>query len=160
MKAVIIYYSLDGNTELIANMISKRIGSDLIKLRPKKEVAKEGFRKFFWGGKGVIFKDKPELLNEKIILDHYDTVIIGTPIWAGSFTPPILSFISSTPIKDKSIHIYSCSLGGGTEKCFQKLRELLKGNTVISTAEFVEPTKCDKSQVEQQVEQFCRSIKD
>jgi flavodoxin len=159
MKAVVVYYSLEGNTELIADMISKRTGADLIKLIPKKEYSREGFKKYFWGGKSVIFKNKPKLLNGDINLDHYDTVIIGTPVWAGSFTPPIRSFLSKYIMKNKSVYLYTCSAGGDTEKCFTHLKEKLKGNTVKSTAEFIAPIKAEISELEKSVDDFCREIK-
>ncbi len=159
MKAVIVYYSLDGNTELIADMISTRIGADTIKLQPEKEIAREGFKKFFWGGKSVIFKEKPTLLNKNLNIDDYDTVILGTPIWASTFTPAILSFVSQVSLKGKTVHLYACSLGGDADKCFTKLKELLKDSTIGSTASFKEPIKEDKQKVEQQVEQLCSAIK-
>ncbi len=160
MKAAIIYYSLEGNTELIANMISKRTGAELIKLMPKKEIAKDGFKKFFWGGKSVVFKEKPELLNHNIQLKNYDTLIIGTPIWAGSFAPPLLSFLSSYEIKGKKLHLYACNSGGETQKCFRKLEDKLMDNTIISTAGFQDPTKLEMKKLEKLVDAFCEKIKE
>ena len=160
MKAVVVYYSLGGNTELIADMISEKVGADKIKLQPEKEIAKEGFKKFFWGGKSVIFKDKPILLNKNLNLDHYDTVILGTPIWAATFTPAILSFVSQVSLKGKKVHLYACSSGGDASKCFTKLRELLKDSTIIGTASFKDPIKEEKQKVEQQVDELCSSIKE
>lgn len=159
MKAVVVYYSLDGNTEYIADMISKEVGADTIKLQPEKEIAKEGFKKFFWGGKSVMFKEKPVLLNKNLNLEDYDTVIIGTPIWAGSFTPAILSFVSQVSLKGKKLHLYACCAGGDTEKCFTKLKAMLGDSSIISTARFVNPTKDDKQKVKQQVGELCNSIK-
>jgi flavodoxin len=160
MKAVVVYYSLDGNTELIADMISKEVGADKIKLQPEKEIAKEGFKKFFWGGKSVVFKEKPTLLNKNLNLDAYDTVIIGTPIWAGSFTPAILSFVSQVSLKGKKLHLFACCSGGDTGKCFTKLKEMLQDSTIISTARFVDPIKDEKQKVEEQVGKLCNSIKE
>jgi flavodoxin len=159
MKAVIVYYSLEGNAELIANMISARMGADVIKLIPEKKIAKDGFKKFFWGGKSVIFKEKPRLMNDNLVLDKYDTVIIGTPIWAGSFTPPINTFLTESKIKGKSIYLFACHSGGGTQKCFERLKQRLKDNTIISTAEFLDPTKNDMNSVAKLVDSFCKTIK-
>jgi flavodoxin len=160
MKAVVVYYSLDGNTELIADMVSKKVGADKIKLQPEKEIAKEGFKKFFWGGKSVIFKEKPVLLNRDLNLDSYDTVIIGTPIWAATFTPAILSFVSQVSLKGKKVHLYACSSGGDAGKCFTKLKELLKDSTIINTVSFKDPIKEEKQKVEQQVDKLCSAIKE
>lgn len=53
MKALVIYYSHDGNTHLIAQVIAEATGADTLKLKPTREVASQGFAKFFWGGTQV-----------------------------------------------------------------------------------------------------------
>ena len=160
MKAVVVYYSLDGNTQLIADMISEKVNADKIKLLPEKEIAKEGFKKFFWGGKSVIFKEKPTLLNKNLSMEPYDTVILGTPIWASTFTPAILSFLSQVSLKDKKVYLYACSSSGDAGKCFAKLTELLKDSTIAGTASFKDPKKDEKDKVEQQVNNLCSSMKE
>ena len=37
MKKAIVYYSMSGNTDYVANYISKKVDADLIKIEPKKE---------------------------------------------------------------------------------------------------------------------------
>lgn len=76
MKNLVVYYSLESNTKLIAEFIAKEIGADIIELKPKKEFPSSGFRKYLWGGKSVIFKQKPELMNKEIDIRKYDNMII------------------------------------------------------------------------------------
>lgn len=64
MKSIVVFYSLEGNTRMIAQAIAKETGADLLELRPKQEIPKKGFRKFFWGGKSVVFREQPDLENE------------------------------------------------------------------------------------------------
>ena len=92
MKSVVIYYSLEGNTDLVAKMIAERIGADRIRLKPEKDIQSTGASKYLLGGKGVMLNERPKLTNGEINLDQYDTLIIGTPIWASSFTPPLTHF--------------------------------------------------------------------
>lgn len=98
MKNLIVYYSHDGNTRYIEKLIAERIDADVLELKPKKEFPKEGFKKYFWGGKSAVFNEKPVLLNTLPVLDEYDTIIIGTPIWASTYAPPVNTFISSSHI--------------------------------------------------------------
>lgn len=158
MKKAVIYYSLEGNTELVAKMIKDKTGADLIKLIPKKEIPKEGFKKYAWGGKSVIFREKPELLNKEINLDGYDTLIIGTPIWASGFTPPILTFLTNNTIKDKKIYLFACNIGGSSQKCFSNFKEHLQGNEILGTIDFKEPKDADKKMLEDRVDEFLKGI--
>lgn len=141
MKTLVIYFSFDGNTKFIAKKITETLGADMIELRTSRNYPTEGFLKYFLGGKSVIFGEKPNLTNEPIDLSLYQTIIIGTPVWAGSFTPPIKSFISQSKIYGKRIALFASHGGGGAQKCFTKLKKALSGNTFISEIDFVEAKK-------------------
>ena len=53
MKTLIVYYSLEGNTEYAAKKIADTCGFDTLRLEPVKKYPDSGFRKFFWGGKSL-----------------------------------------------------------------------------------------------------------
>lgn len=161
MKSVVVYYSLTGNTSLIARMIAERIGADLIKLKPEKEIPSTGASRYFWGGLSVMSNEKPNLLNDNLNLDGYDTLIIGTPIWAGSFTPPINTFLSDYTIKDKKIYIFAThSPGSKTEKCFTKMKSKLIRNRVKETVGFDDVKKMSAKELDDRVRKFCKTITD
>lgn len=159
MKSIVIYYSLTGNTSLVAKMIAEKIGADLIKLKPEKEIPSTGSGKYFWGGKSVMFNEKPKLLNDNLNLEGYDTLVIGTPIWAGSFTPPINTFLSEYEIKDKRIFLFAThSPGTKTEKCFIKMKAKLIRNRVKETAGFDDVKKMSAKELDDKVRRFCKNI--
>ncbi|MEA4921067.1 MAG: flavodoxin [Clostridiaceae bacterium] len=141
MSTLVVFFSLEGNTKFIAQNIAKSINADIIELKTGKQYPTEGFGKFFWGGKSVIFREKPKLINDSIDLNRYETIIIGTPVWAGSYTPPINSFINQYKIQGKRIALFASHGGGGAEKCFAKLKKALPGNKFIGDIAFVEPKK-------------------
>lgn len=141
MNTLVVYFSFDGNTKFIAEKVAETIGAEIMELKTDKKYPTEGFKKYFWGGKSVIFGEKPKLTNESIDLSQYKTIIIGTPVWAGSYTPLVKSFISQYKIKDKQIALFASHGGGGAEKCFVKLKEALPGNTFIGETDYVEPMK-------------------
>ena len=43
MKKLIIFYSFEGNTKLIAENIAKAIDADILELKPEKEVKTKSF---------------------------------------------------------------------------------------------------------------------
>lgn len=158
MKAIVVYYSFEGNTKLIAELIVKETGAELLELKPEKEIPKGGFKKFFWGGKSVIFKDKPRLINTIPDLAPYDTIFIGTPIWAGSFTPPVNTFLSNTVISNKKLAFFACHSGGGADKCFEKLKNTLTGNTLIGTTAFTDPVNTEADSLNEKIKKWLESI--
>lgn len=145
MSTLVVYFSFGGNTKFIAEKIAETISADMIELNTSKKYPTEGFRKYFWGGKSVIFGEKPKLTNENIDLSRYETIIIGTPVWAGSYSPPVKSFISQYKIQGKRIALFASHGGGGADKCFAKLKEGLPGNEFIGETDFSEPKKNPES---------------
>lgn len=117
MKALIVYYSLEGNTDLVARKIAEKIGADVIRLVPEKEIPTGNVKKFIWGGKSAVFGERPKLTNEKIPVDEYDTVILGTPVWAGTFTPSLMTFFSQVKFTEKDVYLFACHAG---EELLQK----------------------------------------
>ena len=158
MKTLIVYYSLEGNTEWVAQKLAENTKADVLRLVPKKEYPKEGFKKFFWGGKSVVFGEKPVLEEYQLSLGDYDKIVIGSPIWAGSYTPPIKTFLADNKIEGKNIYLFICHSGGGAQKCFQKLSEELKNNKIISTIDFNNPKIKPDVNVEKQLKEFCNKI--
>lgn len=141
MNTLVVYFSFDGNTKLIAEKIAETINADIIELKTSKKYPTEGFSKYFWGGKSVIFGEKPKLTNDSIDLSRYETIYIGTPVWAGSYTPPIKSFIRQYKIQDKRIALFASHGGNGAEKCFATLKAALPENKFIGEIAFLEPKK-------------------
>ncbi|MGN6710905.1 Flavodoxin [Anaerocolumna jejuensis DSM 15929] len=158
MNTLVVFYSLEGNTKIVADILAEELDSDCIELKPDKEIPKGGFTKFFWGGKSILFHEKPNLLNDLPDIDEYDTIFIGTPIWASSYTPPIASFLEKVSIKGKKLALFACHAGGGAEKCFEKLKSALSDNTIIGTISFTDPAKEEKEKIKAQLKHWLHEI--
>ena len=141
MKRLIVYYSLEGNTEYIADELCEKLSADKLKLVPKKAYADKGFAKFFWGGKSAVMAEKPELEPYDVDIASFDEIIIGFPVWAGNITPPIRTFVSENgePLKEKRIAVFACQSGAGAEKAFDKLKDLLGIDEFATTGIFIDP---------------------
>ena len=135
-KALVIYYSLEGNTEIIAKKIAATVKSDILFLKPKKEMKSKGFMKFVWGGRQVMLKKEPELLPFEKNPEDYDILIIGTPVWMATFTPPLRSFFKSIDLKSKKAVLF-CTHDGGPGKTIENMSKMLGDDAnILSTMEF------------------------
>lgn len=159
MKRLIVYFSLEGNTEYIANKLADKIGADMLKLVPLKAFADKGFAKFFWGGKAAVMAEKPELESYSFDAD-VDEVIIGFPVWAGNITPPIRTFVSDNfeALKDKRISAFACQSGAGAEKAFAKLKTLLGIDDFYETAIFIDPKEKPSEENDLKLDLFSKRI--
>jgi len=140
MKSIVIYYSFEGNTKLIANTVTDTVGSDLLRLQLASELKTKSFIKYFWGGKEVFVKRTPKLLPYYFDIDAYDMIFIGTPVWAWNFAPALRTFLSRENIKNKKIAFFCCH-GGGKGKIFSRLKTALEGNEFVGEIDFRDPLK-------------------
>ena len=161
-KLAIVYYSLSGNTDFVAKEISKNLEVDLIRLIPKKEYPNSGFKKFFWGGKSAVMKETPELEEYKFDSDKYDNIIIGTPVWASTFTPPIRTFIKDNKdkLKDKNISIFISCGGTGNEKTIEKIKNYLGIENIRYELILIDPKDKYSELIKDRIKEFCNKIKE
>ena len=156
MKTCIVYYSMSGNTEMVAEKIADYMDADTIKLVPKKEYPNKGFKKYFWGGKSAIMGDTP-VLEKYDFSDDYDCIIFGSPIWASNITPPLNTFIRDNldKIKDKKLAIFVCQSGSGANKAIKKLKEKLN---ITNQLILIDPKDKPKDENNELIKDFCKKI--
>lgn len=159
MKTLVVYFSLEGNTDYVAGKIAERTGAGLLRLRPKKEYRDKGFSKFIWGGKSAIMAETPALEPYDVDLTSYERIIFGFPVWAGTFAPPLRTFVreNKEALEGKRLASFACQSGAGAEKALKKLEELI-GGTFDFTSVFIEPKAKASPETEGEIEDFCREI--
>lgn len=143
MKSIVVFYSLEGNCKLIGHSIADTIHSDVLELKLKKPVPVKGPMKFITGGRSAMRKASPELASDIPDLSDYELIIVGAPVWAGTFAPAIRTFASKAHIENKRMAFFTCCAGGPTEKCLADMKALFEGNTVLSDISFVNPATKD-----------------
>ncbi len=157
MRKLIVFYSLDGNTRFIAKVMAEAAGADMLELKPKDQPAVKGFMKYFWGGKQVFQKQKPQLETFDKNPQDYDLIFIGTPVWAFTYAPALATFFDQVKLKDKKIALFCCS-GGGKGKTLSNMRDQLKGNTILGEIDFVEPLRLNVIKNEEAARDWAKKI--
>ena len=159
MSTLIVYYSLNGNTEYAAGAIAEKLGADKLRLVPVKKYPDSGFKKFFWGGKSAMMAETPELESYVFEADRYDTIIFGFPVWAGNVTPPIRTFVRDNALKGKKIAAFACQSGSGAEKAFGKLKAALGIETLAAELILIDPKAHPSVDNEARLQAFCDKLK-
>lgn len=143
MKSIVVYYSLEGNCKLIGNTVAETLHSPIIELKLRKPVPAKSPMKFIVGGRSAIKKTSPELSNSIPDLSDYELIVVGSPVWAGTFAPALRTFASKARIENKKIAFFACSGGGSTQKCISEMQFLFEGNDFIGDTSFVTPSLKD-----------------
>ncbi len=159
MRAAVVYFSLEGNTRFAAERIAEELRADLIPLFPVKKYPADGFGKYFWAGKSASFREAPALEAYRFDADRYDVILLGTPVWAGTFAPPLRTFLRANPMAGRKIAFFASCSGGSAEKCFDDLRKEAPGGIVLDTLRLVDPAKNIHSEETGKIIDFCTRLK-
>ena len=120
MKTLIVFYSRTGSCEKIAKDLAKSLKCEVLMLNPKKNY--KGLIGILKAGIDAQKKKSINLYSYDTDPKEYDSVIICSPIWAGSLTPVIRSFLKNNSFK-KTYFVF-CSGSGKPAKTSQQLKEL------------------------------------
>ena len=158
MKTLIVYYSLNGNTDYAAGLLGEKLGADTLRLEPVKAFPDKGFKKFIYGGKSALMAETPELVPYEFDAEKYDRIVIGFPVWAANVAPPIRTFVKENDLRGKKVAAFACQSGNGAEKAFVKLAAAIGIPEVAPTMVLVDPKDRPKPEHAEKIEAFCREL--
>lgn len=147
MKTLVVYYSLSGNTEMVARHIADWTGAQLCRLQPVRDIKPSVFA-YILGGFQVLSGAKPELQPLAPDPKDFDVLLVGTPVWAGNFVPALRSFFESIDLEGKQLFLFATHQGG-PGKVFEKMRTAAAGAHIIGAADFAKPVQAGHAAVEQ-----------
>ena len=157
MKTAVIYYSYGGNSALVAEILKAELRADVFRIETLDSKKRKGFSLFLWGGGQVFFGKKPPLKPLSVDINAYDLIVLGTPVWAGSPTPAIVSFLSKNSITGKKIALFCCH-AGGMGKALEKLKAMLNGNTIKGETDFKFSAKMDNAELKQKINEWAKTL--
>jgi len=160
MNAAVVYFSLEGNTRFAAERIAEELRADLIPLLTVKKYPANGFGKYFWAGKSASFREAPALEPYRFDADRYDVILLGTPIWAGTFSPPLRTSLRANPMAGRKIAFFASCSGGSADQCFRELKKRARGGIVLDTLRLVDPAKGDKPEEMKKILDFCARLRE
>ncbi len=131
-KVLIAYYSYSGNTKEVAAAIQKQTGGDLFEIKAEgtypesyremsrqvQQELRDGFR--------------PRLTAVVDDISRYDVIFIGSPVWWGTVTPQVSSFLESHDLAGKTVIPFITHGGGGAANTIRDMTAICRGCKVQS----------------------------
>ena len=158
MKTAIIYYSYEGNSVLVADLLKNELDAEIFEIKTVDTKKRKGFSLILWGAFQVMGNKKPELRSLPIDINAFDLIILGTPVWVGSPAPAMVSFLNQTKITGKKLALFCCH-GGGMGKIFDKVKALLTENEIISEIDFKYPAKAGRDELKGKICDWAKTLR-
>lgn len=158
-KKLVAYYSGTGNTKFLAEHIAHAVGADLLELTPKKKMNVSGAGYLGWGLRQLMSKSERELNDYPVNVGDYDLVIIGTPVWTYTLTPPIRTFLAENDFSGKDVAFF-CSHDGNPGKTLENMKKAMPKSHCVGEMDFQSPLKNNREQIAKKAKEWGASLKE
>ena len=166
MKSIFIYFShtgenymedgirnIDkGNTEIVAEEISKLVKADLFKVEPVKEYPYDYHECCDVAKEELDSNARPEIKSQLANLANYDTVYIGGPIWWGHYPCPLFTVLESLDFTGKVVMPFSTHEGSGLGSIMKDVHKFCK-NAIIKEGLAIRGSSAKPSK--EKIERWC-----
>ena len=122
MKKLFLYYSNTGNGDVVAEVFKKK-GYDIRKFDTMKKLPKSFFWAMMVGGFQAGFKKKAKLLPFDQDISSYEEVVVGSPIWNGTFTPALNGLLDVLDLSTSKLSFVFYSGSGEGKKAVERLQK-------------------------------------
>ncbi|MFA5857030.1 MAG: flavodoxin domain-containing protein [Candidatus Pacearchaeota archaeon] len=154
MKVLILYYSRTGNTKNIAQLLSKELKADIEEIIDEK--SRLGTLGYLTASLSAILKSNTKINKLKKNPKNYDIVIIGSPVWMGSVSPAIRTYLKNNSTNLKKVVLF-CSMGSRPSKIFHEMSKII-GKKPLSVMSFNSKEINDKL-LKEKIKDFSEEIK-
>jgi flavodoxin len=139
LKVLIVYYSSAGHTRTIAEQLARAAQADLEELRAVGEPPGTGAGHYFWALRHLLLSQKPALLPVEHDASTYDLIMLGSPVWLGTFSPVVRSYIRTAPLAHRHIALF-CSYRNAPGPAFKHVSRMLRTSTILkNTLSLLDP---------------------
>ena len=130
MNKLFIYYSLTGNGDAVASILSSE-GIKTIRIETATPLPKSKFPMLLVGGFKALINYKDKLVDFDNNIKDYDEILIGSPIWFDRLCSPINALLDMLELGNKKITFILYSGSGKASKAVKKITKMYSKNRII-----------------------------
>lgn len=143
MKTLVVYYTRTGNSKFTAETIAAEIGADVEEIVDLKN--RKGKLAFLSAGRDAMQGKLTEIAETKRNPLDYDLIILAQPVWAGSPTPAIRTYLKKNDLTGKKVALF---VSDASDKAVEKTKAIMPNSTFVG--ELALPAKEFKNREEAQ----------
>lgn len=121
---LVVYYSRTNNTKEVGQIIAEEKNAKIVEIQDKTK--RSGTFGYIKGALDSVLKKKTDIEYEKVNLADYDTVYIGSPVWASKPVPAVLQFIDENDFNNTNVVTFATMMGSGGENTTQSMNDKIQ----------------------------------
>lgn len=143
-KVLILYFSLTGNTDYMAQELQKKTGADMFRVETVNPYPAERPAMTEVPKKELETGTLPALKKLPANLASYDLILVGSPVWWYTVSTPVMSLLKQVDFQGKKVAPF-CTHGGGLGTFFPDFKKQAKNAVVLQGYDVYKPK--DKSAI-------------
>lgn len=169
-KVLVVYFSrtgeqysvgniTEGNTAIIAKMITEQTGADLFEIKLKNDTYPTAYKALT----EVALSEKkanarPEIADDVENFADYDVVFIGTPNWWADMPMALYTFIESHDWSGKTVAPFVTHEGSGLSSIPSKIKAATKAEMLDGLAVYGHVAQNDREQAKEEVANWLKKL--
>lgn len=122
MKTLVIYYSLSGNTQKVAEAIANKFEAEVIRLEDRRSrTGPFGMLRTIYQ---VLFSRPAKIRFASKDPYQYDLLLLGAPVWIMKLAPPMRSYILKEKDRFKKVAFFCTEGASGGSSAFKTMERL------------------------------------
>ena len=155
MITLVVYYSRTGNTKSIAETIAVELGADIEEVVDLKN--RQGKLAFLPAGRDAMRGKETEIAQTKRTPADYNLIIIGQPVWAGSPTPAIRTYLNKSDLSGKKVALFFSDSGLG--QAVEKTKALMPNSIFVGELVFRSKELENKEETKKKIAEWCNTLR-
>jgi len=154
MKSLVVYYSRTGNTRFVAELVAKHLGADIEEVIDHKN--RKGILGWLSAGKDARLRKETQISPSEHDPCNYELIVVGSPVWGGSLTPAIRTYLRKHDLSGKKVAIFNTNMLNERINTFKEIKELINQEPV-SQAVFSR-VSMNMKRIEENVKTWCGGL--
>lgn len=138
-KTLVAYFSASGITQNVAQRLAEALDCDAYEIKPKVPYTSADLNWMDTNSRSTIeMKDwdsRPEIIDDEVDMDKYDTVFLGFPIWWYIAPTVVNTFLEKYDFSDKKIILFATSGGSGFGGTVKNIKASVDESTEVIEGE-------------------------
>lgn len=154
MKSIVLYYSRTGKTAATAKALADKLSSEIIEIKDLK--GRKGFIGYMKAALDARGMKTTPIEPDTINTADYDTICLGTPVWAGKPAPAINTIIKNADIRGKDVILFVTLGGNRYEDTLNLMSKEVeeKGGNVIKTIAIAKTNNKTEADIANEINQM------
>lgn len=156
-KKLIVYFTYTNHTKMIADKIQKKLNCDILEIKPEKAYSTDYNTVVDEQQNNESTKETPNIINKNLNLTEYDEIILGTPVWWYTITPPIRTFLTENDLSNKKIIPFATN-AGWLGRTFKEIQSLCPNSTVANELNIVYDEAGNRATTDTEINKWIESL--